>query len=565
MGKIISKILEENWKERDKLELETEEKFKLWDSIKDTYNGRNPEHRKLMFDPTIWAYAFLRSPIDMNEPMKLYGFQDKFVNDRNRFVSCCAANQMGKTVGIQVKGLHHALMVNNATVLIISKTEQQATRVLDEMKWLMDKSKIPFDDVKGPIENRTELHLIGPDGISISRIVILPPTSGALGYPATLELLDEVDFWEIKIRGMTTQLDYYQQVLEPRTNATKNWNNPYFTMGQIVMISNPWGDAGMIGYTFLDDDRYSCYQYSWLANPNNTIEEYKKIQETLPADKFDSIYGAKLTSSAGGFITGNEWTMATKYKDIDLVMESGATVSLGGDYAGEDTRSRDVDIHTMYGVKVIKREGELPKIRLCYQKGWEKRAKKQKVYDEISRIKETNPINLYAYDKVGVGDSVKNDLIDKNILSPYQIESLTYSLPNKSEVFYNLKHLFEQGRIEIPRATDEILKRQLLGLRFEKTPGGYIKIHHYSEKAHDDHADAFANACYAALRLIKGEVSLSYVSTDSPKEKSEYIKRVVCLTCEEDGDYEDFNEGCPFCESKEIADYRTHKLLTKSL
>ena len=541
--------MEENWQDRDQLELDVAKKFKLWDDSK----GRD---LSLLFDPTIWAYAFLKGP-DSN-PLELYGFQDLLINDMSRFVSCAASNQVGKTLAMEVKALHHAIHINNASVLIISKSEQQATRVLDEMKWMLKKSKISFKDVKGEIENRTELHIIGPDGISVSRIVILPPTTSVLGYPATLEILDEVAFWEMRIKGIEGQIEYYQQVLEPRTNATKSWKNEHFTIGQIVMISNPWGKLGILWKCHDEDDRYNCYQYCWLANPTNTIEEYKYQEKLYPADRFDSVYAARFSSGAGGFITADDWKRCSVDESFNMPISE--TIFLGGDYAGEDTKSRDVDLTVMHGVYVVKYENAPAKVRLCYENVFPKRIKKARVYDEIRRIKEQYNLGLYAYDKVGVGDSVKNDLIDKDILSPHQIESLTYSLPNKSEVYYNLKHLFEQGRLEIPKGRFEKLRDELFSLKFEKTPGGYIKIHHASEKAGDDRADSFANACWAAIRLLKGEVSIGFVETDSQKSKMEYVKRVVCLRCEEDWDYID-EEECIFCgaDKKYIADYRTHK------
>ena len=66
-----------------------------------------------------------------------------------------------------------------------------------------------------------------------------------------------------------------------------------------------------------------------------------------------------------------------------------------------------------------------------------------------------------GYDKVGVGDKMSNDLVDRGILSRYAIEVLTYSLPNKSNVYINFQTLFEQGLLEgrdIPK-----LKEQLFG------------------------------------------------------------------------------------------------------
>ena len=55
----------------------------------------------------------------------------------------------------------------------------------------------------------------------------------------------------------------------------------------------------------------------------------------------------------------------------------------------------------------------------------------------------------------------------------------------------------------------------------------------------------------------KGEISLSYLSSDS---KKEYKRRVVCLNCQEDWDYLDEIE-CIYCGSDKIAEYSTHKII----
>ena len=235
---------------------------------------------------------------------------------------------------------------------------------------------------------------------------------------------------------------------------------------------------------------------------------------------------AVFSSASGGFITGDEWKDAVK--DYSVYVPLTVPLYLGGDFAGEDTRGRDVDENVLIGVIGIK-EDKKDMIQLAYANSWFK-TKKEIIYDDIKRFPNTAK---FAYDKVGVGDSVKNDLIEKNILAEYQIESLTYSLPNKSEVYYNLKHLFEQRKIRVPNIPK--LKEQLLGLRFEKTEGGYIKVHHKSEGLHDDYADALANACYAA-RILKGiPVEVTFIphpqnikSTEKKQNKGDLI---FCLQC----------------------------------
>lgn len=481
-----------------------------------------------LFDPTIWAYKHLRDK--QNNPLILRGFQDIIINDKHRFVNTVAANQLGKTWTACIKAIHHALFVNNASVLIISRSEQQAIMILDEIKWMMKRAQMSFKTVIGDVENRTELHVTNMDKKGTSVIRCLPPTLSALAYPATLIIPDEEDFWVID--GMT-QIEFFQRVILSRTFETKNWKNNcicgvpscgHFTMGQIFAISNPNMEGGLLWSQYKSSNWHS-YRFDYLSNPNNKLEEYLKAKEELPSDIFNSTMAAVFSSGSGGFITEDEWKDAAR--DYNLIAP--ARFFLGGDFAGEDTKGRDVDQSALFGAENIKETKDM--VKVCYQKDFPIRTKKEIIYNEISMLKEQ--IVKFAYDKVGVGDSVKNDLKERGILSEHQIEALTYSLPNKSEVYYNLKHLFEQRKIIVPNLPK--LKEQLLGLRFEKTEGGYIKIHHKTEALHDDWADALANACYAA-RILKGAepyIGVAKKSYFSENALNQGKFTLICPRCEE--------------------------------
>ena len=489
----------------------------------------NKEHVDLyaLLDPTIWAYKFLRDK--QNKPLILRGFQDNIINDKHRFIVCAAANQIGKTWTACIKAIHHALHVNNASVIIVSRSEQQAINVLDEIKWMLKRASIDFDSVIGDVENRTEIHLISPDKIGTSVIRCLPPTTGILGFLATLIICDEIAFWEIDSPTMESSTKFFHQVIVSRTNATKSWKNDFFRMGQIFCISNPNGQQGIMWDLWNDAD-FHQFRFNFLSNPENSLEEYNMWKTKMPDDWFDSQYAAVFSSASGGFITLDEWNGAVR--DYSAFPPITVPIYFGGDFAGEDTVGRNVDSTILIGVENIKEE-EKNKIKLIYHKEFPLRVKKEDVYEEL-RIYPN--INKFCYDKPGVGDSVKNDLIDKNILSEMKIESLSYSLPNKSEVYYNLKHLFEQRRIILPNI--QKLKEQLMGLRFKRTTLGHLQkpviiVHHVTEGVHDDWADALANACYAA-RLTSPIPSIAIIQKGNNEKisNSRYVS-LVCPKCEE--------------------------------
>lgn len=541
---LIHQVTEHNFlEERKKGEKIISKKFNKYDSLQqlDDDISLHKELAKQFQDPTIWAYATLKDK--QTKPLRLFYYQDLFVNDKCRFVYVTASNQIGKTYGICVKALHHGLHVPNASVMIISKSEQQAVMVLDEIKWMLKGARIDYESIIGDIENRTELHIKGPNG-SVSVIRCFPPTTKALGFPSTLTICDEINFWE-KI-GELTPIEYYDQVIEPRSNMTKSWSHDFLTMGQIIFISNPNGKKGIGWRTFNVDNRFNNYRYCWLAYPGNTIEEYSDAKNRLPPYRFASIFAAEYVSSEGGFISIEQYEQFESYR-APFVIPAGCTLFLGGDVGGEDIKSKNRDFNILYGVILIENviNPAYPRVRVVYRKQWPAGTKKQEIYNEIKRLSELEgvTIGMFGYDKVGVGDKMKNDLIDQGILTEYQIESLTYSLPNKSDVYINLQALFEQDMIEgteIPQ-----LKEQILGLEVKQPEGSvHLKIHHRTEGTHDDDPDALANACYVAKRSGAVPVGLSIVKTDikesSIDEDCRHFKRhhdsdgeLVCSECEE--------------------------------
>ncbi|KKL63524.1 hypothetical protein LCGC14_2174240, partial [marine sediment metagenome] len=470
---------------------ELQVKFDNWNRLGKLKNSMsldefNKKAAYLLRDPSIWAYGTLKDK--QGNKLEVHPFQDRIMNDKNRFVHIHAANQMGKTwAAAVVKGLHHAIHVNNASVMIISAVEDQAIGILDEMKWMAKRARIDYDELIGDVSNRAELHLyFGKDNISVIRT--FPPTMSVLSFPSTLTEMDENNFWE-KI-GKLEPTEYYDQCVEPRSNATKNWKHPFLTMGQIVGITNPNGKQGL-GFRCLNDSRYNNYKYCWLANPNNTLEEYLFHKKRLPSYRFASIYAATYEDVEGGFITRDQYDNFASYGHR-MIIPPQATIYLGGDFASEDPKGKNRDWNVIYGVIQVKRvekdaEERLPRLKVVYMKEWPPGTASRVVYDEIRRLRDSGVnITKFAYDKVGIGDKVANDLIDRGILSRYNIEVLTYSLPNKSDVFINFQTMFEQGLIEgcdIPK-----LKDQIFGLKVEQPLGSvHLKIHHATEGIKDDH------------------------------------------------------------------------------
>ncbi|HEC64115.1 MAG TPA: hypothetical protein ENI23_02340 [bacterium] len=367
---IIHEVTEKNFEEeRKKGEAVVQKKFDAWDKLGKVNISIDEFKAKaayLMRDPTIWAYATLKDK--QNKQLESYYFQDKIMNDRHRFIHCTAANQIGKTWGAGIiKGAHHALHVNNASVMLISRSEGQAKGILDEIKWMFKRAKIDYTPFEDEITNRLEYHIKSPDGIGTSAIRVFPPTLAILSFPATLVIKDETGFWESKTCTMNP-IAYYQQCVEPRTNATKNWKHPFLTMGQIVSITNPNGQDGL-AWWLRNNPEFHNYTYNWLANPNNTLEEYKAKEKSLPAIRFASVYAATYLLASGGFIDLTQYERFKSY-NCPLVIKPGYTMFLGGDFASEEPKSKGTDWTVLYGIIPIKNIDfpQNPRLRVVYRK-----------------------------------------------------------------------------------------------------------------------------------------------------------------------------------------------------
>ena len=311
-------------------------------------------------------------------------------------------------------------------------------------------------------------------------------------------------------------------------------------MGQIVGISNPNGQQGL-GWRCLSDDRFHNYMYNWLAKPDNTLEEYLFHKNRLPPYRFASIFAATYMTVEGGFITFDQYNKFASF-DFPLIIPQKANLFLGGDFSAEDPKYKTTDWSVLYGVILIPNteKGFMPRVRIVYMKEWKPRTPKEEIYNELRRLQKTTSIPRFAYDRIGVGDKVKNDLIDRGIFIDSQIEPLTYSLPNKSDVYLNFQSLFEHGMIEgrdIPK-----LKDQILGLKVEQVKGSlHLKIHHQTEGLKDDHPDALANACWIAIRSGSVPVDATIIK---PKTEDKAKSKGMLRYCKDCDEYHYENEEC---------------------
>lgn len=454
------------------MEENTRQKFAAWDLAKSQNLVENniDAVSSLLQDPTIFLYAFFKYA---GKPLKLYPYQDMILNDDSKRIIFAASNQIGKSIALCCKAIHYALTNPGKTILMVSKTLPQAKDLVRQIKQLLDSSIIDYQSYIGESMNKTEIYFKHFGDEDQSRIICVPATEAALGYAVDLMLIDELAFYD-------DGRYFYFQIAQPRTYTTK---------GQIICFSNPNGQQGIFWELWQDDD-FSKYNFNFLDKPGNTEKELEKLRKTLTREEFDSTVMAVFTNPAGGFLTYEERKSLQEERPNSLPGISADPFYIFFDFA--KTQDRTVRVIG----KAIHKGGDWANAvhvheMLEYSQG----TPYSDIVDELHELIKTygaHNIAMIGWDNTGVGKGVE-DFINKVQQLGIPVMPVEFSLRNKSRMYTLFKLLVEQKRITIP-FVDECDK-QLAQLRFKRTEGNVLKVHHENERDRDDFPDALAGVC----------------------------------------------------------------------
>ena len=481
----------------------TESKFFLWD--KALKEGLNKQNILLLNDPSIWAYAHLRDPTDITKRYKVNPIQDVILNDKNRFVLAVGAYQIGKTDALRIGTMQHATMNPNQTCLICSKSIPQSSDVLHGIKNFLLQSHINFTSMIVPPDNRTELYLSNG-----SRIVCVPATESALGYPAHKMCIDELGTYE-------NGVDVYKRILETRT---------YYTKGQVIIFANTRGQQGIL-WELWNNPKFSRYQFSLYNCPRYTSDEIEKMKVGLTNREIrEYIYGEFLPSS-GGFFTPDEIIDAENEK-LNIPGFSAEPVFIFVDLAkvhdqsviGVGKISNPSEPHEKHILEVIETL-EFPQGTDYTQVGGDT----MRIYEKYP-----NAVSV-GVDATGTGKSFVDFMTEKKL----PIIPVIFSLQEKARMYTTLKLLFEERRIKIPKIPK--LNYQLSHLTFKRTSGGQLQVHHENESDLDDYPDMLAGLAKLAINSYIPP-KIEFVAIKSIKDRNKpnlALKTVICPICEAEG------------------------------
>ncbi len=477
------------------MEKATAEKFKLWDSVLEEkwLESEDPEKIKkyyqLLWDPTIYAYAFFRDPRNRNKRFKCYPYQDIIINDSHRRVYFDAANQIGKSILLCLKAITFALLNPGKTVLMTSKTLPQSKDLLRQIKQFLQNSRLDYKYDVGDSETKTEIYFkhfeeeefydeeldktfTQMKELAQSRIICVPATEAALGYAVDLLLPDELPFYE-------DGEHFYKQILQPRTYTTK---------GQIMVFGNPNGQQG-IGWELWNDEDFHRYKFDFLDCPTNTQEEFDRLSKSLTREQIDSTLLAIFTSPEGGFFTLDERKDMQEQRSSMLPSVLTQPIYIFFDWGKVNDRT----IRAI-GVPVKKNENDWADEIFVYDlKEYPSGTSYSEIIDDDlkSLIKMVKPemVAMVGWDNTGVGRGLE-DFTKRVEQLGIMAMPVEFSLENKSRIYTLFKLLAEQKRIKIPYVKE--CDKQLSMLRFKTTTRGLLSVHHENERDRDDFPDALA-------------------------------------------------------------------------
>ncbi len=479
----------------EEMELATAKKFEQWDKVleENLLETGTPEQQAevydLLFDPTIYAYAFFKDPRNPTKRFRCYAYQDIILNDNHKRVYFDAANQIGKSIGLCLKALTYALSHPGKTVLMTSKTLPQAKDLLRQIKQFLQNSRLDYKYDIGDSETKTDIYFrhfkeeevydekldktfTQMKELQQSRIICVPATEAALGYAVDLLLPDELPFYE---NGEY----FYKQILQPRTYTTK---------GQIMVFGNPNGQQG-IGWELWNDEEFHKYRFNFLDCPTNTQEEFDRLCKSLTREQIDSTLLAIFTSPKGGFFTLGE--RKDMQEERSSMLPSVLTQPIYVFFDWGKVNDRTVRI---IGVPITKSEDDWADEVYVYEMlEYPSGEDYTKIIDVDLKqlVKDVGPqmVAMVGWDNTGVGRGLE-DFTRRVEQLGIMAMPVEFSLENKSRIFTLFKLLAEQRRIKIPHIKE--CDKQLSMLRFERSPRGHLKVHHENERDRDDFPDALA-------------------------------------------------------------------------
>jgi len=416
------------------LDLDTyNKKFEMWDYVvrEGLFDKGDVDAIRLLNDPTIYAYAFLRD--DDGQPFRYAAYQDAISDcehdhtsmNKNRFVIFKAANQIGKSRLLCGEAIRLANVKENINIIMVSKSLPQSQFLLAQIKHTLNNSafaKSWRDDIGDTANTTTITFEREVEGrIITNRIICAPKGEGLLGYPVHYLFLDEADFYE-------DAKNFFWKIALPRTNKTK---------GQIVLFSNPNPDisrnTSLLWELWNSDLFQRKFSFKFMDAPWNSKDEYEMVKKASPSYIFASTHDGRFPEDAGGFF---------KHKEIqDMLQKDWENKLPNVDrpvYIGLDlAKSQDRTVLVLGTLHKNKEDPEQSDIYIQYMEHFESKTDYDIVIARLKYIIDFYQMSGHGvanigFDATGVGKAVDDIMKMTGVQSATPI---VFSIESKSRMF----------------------------------------------------------------------------------------------------------------------------------
>ena len=149
----------------------------VWESQEQILAETNiPNKKKLRYhlldlcdDVSVFAYLNLINK--SNKPYKLFSYQDLIVNEKSKNVIVAKGRKIGATDIISILILHRAMFNDNYTVVVASKTQDMARRIIDRVRMFLVSCPTYYKNIVGDVDNKFEIWIKNANKKTYSPII----------------------------------------------------------------------------------------------------------------------------------------------------------------------------------------------------------------------------------------------------------------------------------------------------------------------------------------------------------------------------------------------------------
>jgi len=402
---------------------------------------------------------------------KLFDYNQKYVNCKDRFIVYRSGRQVGKTMSTAVKAIHFAFFAplqlktvkDECTIVIAAPTQNQATIMFDRIRSLV----INNDFLKGYIVRNTqsELWVNYLDGKGMSKIITRATGETGVslrGYSPHCIIADECSFIKSSIlkaflpSGMATHARVWL------TSTPFSKSGYFFEACQNAKPSNPDG--------MWTEFHVKSTDSPLIREDPSFLEEIKK----LTRDEYVQEVEGEFLDIGNALIPNN----LIKEAIVDYKPRGRINYYMGVDIA---RTGRDETVFTVIGVD----EDEVVFVEDVIA---EAQSNVVDVCGRIGDLVRDYKVESVFIDETGLGGG----LVDLARERDLPVRGVVFTLQEKAEMYKNLRLLFENHKIKLKEINK--LVYQLSYLRREYTETGVMKI---KSEEHDDYPDSLVLACRA--------------------------------------------------------------------